>query len=272
MRRIDRTRSADRGRRPLARRRRVPAAGGGTGAGRCSRPDRPRVVEVEKLKDNLFVLQRAAAATRRSSFRPTASPSSTPRTPAGAQPILDKIKELSPKPVTTIINTHTHCDHVSGNVEFPATVDVIVQENTAANMKKMAPVAGLNRSRPPRRTSSTRTAAAVCRSGRSRTRMTLGKRRRPNGSLLLRPRPHERRCVGAVPGLRVVHAGDIFAGNNNIPLLDANNGGSGVDDPGHADEGARGARQARGLDHHRPLHGHDVRRPAGSGPISTATS
>ncbi len=31
------------------------------------------------------------------------------------------------------------------------------------------------------------------------------------------------------PALRVVHAGDIFAWSNQPPILDANNGGSGVD-------------------------------------------
>ena len=36
-----------------------------------------------------------------------------------------------------MINTHTHGDHVSGNVEFPATVDIVVQENTKTNMEKM---------------------------------------------------------------------------------------------------------------------------------------
>ena len=58
------------------------------------------------------------------------------KNPCWGQPILDSIKKLTPKPVTMIINTHTHGDHVSGNVEFPATVDVVVQQNTAANMKK----------------------------------------------------------------------------------------------------------------------------------------
>ena len=38
------------------------------------------------------------------------------------------------------------------------------------------------------------------------------------------------------PALRVVHAGDIFSGKN-MPLLDANNGGSGVADRRHAREG-----------------------------------
>ena len=32
------------------------------------------------------------------------------------RPLLDKLTELTPNPVITIINTHTHFDHVSGNV------------------------------------------------------------------------------------------------------------------------------------------------------------
>ena len=111
---------------------------------------------------------RAAAATPPCSSARTASWSWTPRCPGWGQPILDKIKELTPKPVTTIINTHTHGDHVSGNVEFPATVDVVVQENTKANMEKMGPVLG----REPVTSGPnifSRTAARGCRSGRSRT-------------------------------------------------------------------------------------------------------
>jgi glyoxylase-like metal-dependent hydrolase (beta-lactamase superfamily II) len=43
------------------------------------------------------------------------------KNPGWGQPLLEKIKTLTDKPVTMIINTHTHGDHVSGNVEFPAT-------------------------------------------------------------------------------------------------------------------------------------------------------
>ena len=53
------------------------------------------------------------------------------------KPILDKIRTFTDKPVTTIINTHTHGYHVSGNVEFPSTVEVVVQENTKSNMERM---------------------------------------------------------------------------------------------------------------------------------------
>src|SRR5947208_118376 len=111
----------------------------GGGAGQNA----PRIIEVEKLKDNLFLLKGGGGNT-------TVFVTSMgvvvvdAKNPGWGQPILDKIKELTNKSITTIINTHTHGDHVSGNVEFPATVEVVTQENTAANMKKMAPVTGLS--------------------------------------------------------------------------------------------------------------------------------
>ena len=58
------------------------------------------------------------------------------KNPGWGQPILDRIRELTDKPVTTIVNTHAHPDHLSGNVEFSPAVDVVVHENTAANIKQ----------------------------------------------------------------------------------------------------------------------------------------
>ena len=53
------------------------------------------------------------------------------------QKILDKVKSVTDKPITHIINTHTHGDHVGSNDFFPPTVDIVVHENTAANMNRM---------------------------------------------------------------------------------------------------------------------------------------
>ena len=50
------------------------------------------------------------------------------------QDILARVREITDKPVTTIINTHTHWDHSGANTEFPDTVDFVVHENTAAHM------------------------------------------------------------------------------------------------------------------------------------------
>ncbi len=113
----------------------------------------PRVLEVEKLKDNLFVLKGGGGNT--TVFVQTNGITVVDtKNPGWGAPILAKIKELSSKPVTTIINTHTHGDHVSGNVEFPTTVDIVTHANTEANMKQMRGVTGLTKPGappPPRR-------------------------------------------------------------------------------------------------------------------------
>ena len=109
---------------------------------------KPMEVGVEKLKDNLFVLTGGGGNTTVFVQSNGITVVDT-KNPGWGAPILAKIKELSPKPITTVINTHTHGDHVSGNVEFPATVDIVVQENTAANMKLMRPVTGLSKPGAP---------------------------------------------------------------------------------------------------------------------------
>jgi glyoxylase-like metal-dependent hydrolase (beta-lactamase superfamily II) len=187
----------------------------------------PKVIEVEKLKDNLYMLRGGGGNTAVFVMANGVTVVDT-KNPGWGQPILDKIKELTPKPVTTVINTHTHGDHVSGNVEFPATVDVVVHENTKANMQKMAPVTGLGQpgATPPPNIFTQNNGRGMAK----RTfndKMTLG-----SGSdrvdLYYFGRGHTNGDAWVhFPALRVLHAGDIFSGKN-LPLLDANNGGSGV--------------------------------------------
>src|SRR5207244_11794095 len=100
-----------------------------------------RVIEVEKLKDNLFVLKGGGGNTA-VFVTTTGVVVVDTKIPGWGQPIIDKAKSLTNKAITTIINTHTHYDHVSGNVEFPASVDVVVQEHTKANIERMGPVRG----------------------------------------------------------------------------------------------------------------------------------
>ena len=107
----------------------------------AGQPD-PKVIEVDKLKDNLFVLKGGGGNTAAFVTANGVVIVDT-KLPGWGQPLIDKIKTLTDKPVTTIINTHTHFDHVSGNVEFPATVEVITHENTKTYMDQANPVYGL---------------------------------------------------------------------------------------------------------------------------------
>ena len=50
------------------------------------------------------------------------------------QDILAEVRRITDKPVTTIINTHTHWDHSGSNPEFPDTVQFVAHENTAGHM------------------------------------------------------------------------------------------------------------------------------------------
>jgi glyoxylase-like metal-dependent hydrolase (beta-lactamase superfamily II) len=173
----------------------------------------PKVIEVEKVKDNLFMLKGGGGNTA-VFVGANGVTVVDAKNPGWGQPILDKIKEITPKPVTLLINTHTHGDHVSGNVEFPATVDIVVQENTKANMEKM----------PIFKESGGRGMAKRT----FKDKMTIGKGAEQL-DLYYFGRGHTNGDAWIVfPALRVVHAGDIFSGKN-LPLLDYNNGGSGLD-------------------------------------------
>jgi cyclase len=192
---------------------------------RGGQPPAPRVVEVEKLRPNLFMLKGGGGNTAVFVGTNGVVVVDT-KNPGWGQPILDRIKELTKLPITTIINTHTHGDHVSGNVEFPATVDVIVQENTKKNMENMAPATGIAQTGPP-------TNIFKVNNGKGMAKRTF-KDKMSIGSgndkidLYYFGRGHTNGDAWVVfPALRLMHAGDIFSGKN-IPLLDANNGGSGV--------------------------------------------
>ena len=169
-----------------------------------------KVIEVEKVKDNLYVLRGGGGNT---AVFLTASGVTVvdAKNPGWGRPILDKIKELTPKPVTMLINTHTHGDHVSGNVEFPATIDVVTQENTKTNMEKMPIFKEHNNVGMAKRT--------------FKDKMTIGKGA-DQIDLYYFGRGHTNGDAWVVfPALRIVQSGDIFAGKG-VPLIDEANGGS----------------------------------------------
>ena len=170
----------------------------------------PKVIAVDKLKDNLFLLKGGGGNTA-VFVGATGVTVVDAKNPGWGQPILDKIKELTPKPVVRLINTHTHGDHVSGNVEFAANVEVVAQENTKANMEKMEifKTSG-GRGLPKQSFKDTLTIG----SGPEQIDLYYFGRGHTNGDAFV-----------VFTALRVAHAGDIFSGKN-LPLIDTSNGGS----------------------------------------------
>ena len=180
-------------------------------------------ITVEKVKDNLFVMRGGGG---NSAVFVTANGVTLVDTknPGWGQPLLAKIKTVTDKPVTTVINTHTHYDHVSGNVELPATVEIIAHQNTAKLMTQMNPVAGLGttpnvfKDNPgkgmPKRT--------------FKDKMTIGKGADRINLYYFGPAHTGGDAFVEFAAHRIMHVGDTFP-NKGLPIMDKNNGGSGVE-------------------------------------------
>jgi glyoxylase-like metal-dependent hydrolase (beta-lactamase superfamily II) len=68
-------------------------------------------------------------------------------TPAGGKELLDDIAKITPKPVTTVILTHSDGDHVNGLASFPSGITIIAQENNKKEQE--AALAAGGRGAPP---------------------------------------------------------------------------------------------------------------------------
>ena len=177
----------------------------------------------DKLKDNLFVVRGGGGNT---AVFVTADGVTLVDTKiyGWAPHLITRIKEITDKPVTRIINTHTHYDHTEGNPDFPATVEVVTHENTAKMMPEMKVPYGV-----------TLTDRNVFKDSNGRglpkrtfkDDMTIG---RGNDRIELHyfGRAHTSGDAFVIfPALRAMHTGDAFP-NKGMPIMDINNGGSGV--------------------------------------------
>ena len=185
----------------------------------------PMVVEVDKVKDNLYVMKGGGGNSAVFIGTDGVTVVDT-KNPGWGAPLLEKIKSVTNKPVVRIINTHTHGDHVSGNVDFPATVDVVVQENTKASMEKMRSPSGLNPA-PPGPTIFEKNNGKGLAKQTFKDKMTIGKGADQIDLYYFGPAHTGGDAFVVFPALRVVHVGDTFA-NRDLPLMDKNNGGTGV--------------------------------------------
>ena len=176
-------------------------------------PQGPNVAEIQKVKDNLYMITGGGGNT--AAFITDAGVVVVDTKLAGwGQAILDKIKTVSTKPVVTIINTHSHPDHVGSNEAFPATVDIVAQEITKSNMEKQDAFKGDKAKFLPKKT--------------FKDKMTLNKGK-DEIDLFYFGRGHTGGDAWVLfPALSVLHAGDMFAGKG-APLIDVMSGGSAVE-------------------------------------------
>jgi cyclase len=185
----------------------------------------PKVVETDKIGDRLYVLKGGGGNV---ALFLTAGGAVIvdSKLPGWGQPLLDAIKAVTDKPLTMVINTHTHYDHTNGQVEFPASVEVVAHANTKRYMEEANPVYALQNGPQPN--------IFKEHGGRglpSRTftdRLTLGQGA-DRIDLYHFGRAHTGGDTYVVfPALGVMHVGDTFP-NRDLPIMDKNNGGSGVE-------------------------------------------
>jgi glyoxylase-like metal-dependent hydrolase (beta-lactamase superfamily II) len=109
------------------------------GASQGSVQQAPKTAEIEKVKDNLYLLHGLDRGTR---LNVTAFVGSAGVVvidtgfPGWGRVWLDAIKSVTSKPVTTIISTHTHSDHTGSNSEFGANLTFVAHESTKANLER----------------------------------------------------------------------------------------------------------------------------------------
>lgn len=174
-------------------------------------------LDVVKLKDNLFVITSSTpggpgfSGGNVSVFITDAGVTLVDTKLAAWGPaLLEKVKSITPKAVTTIINTHTHGDHTGNDDKF-GKVEIIAHENTKANMAKMPAFAGDKAQYLP-----SKTFTSTWTQGKGKDQISLyyfGAAHTSGDAMIV------------FPGLRVAQMGDMFAWKD-APLCDRANGGS----------------------------------------------
>ena len=183
-----------------------------------------KAMQIEKVKDNLYLISGSGADNQATFSGGNVAVFITDagvtlvdtKLPGFGPTILERIKTVTNKPVTRIINTHTHGDHTGGNGSFGATVESIVQENTRTNMTKMKEFSGANAQFIPKRTYKDKLTVG---SGKDQIDLYYFGRGHTNGDSFV-----------VFPALRTMHVGDMFAWKA-LPYVDTDNGGSVVEQP-----------------------------------------
>jgi glyoxylase-like metal-dependent hydrolase (beta-lactamase superfamily II) len=175
-------------------------------------------LDVVKLKDNLFVITSSAPGDAATFSGGNVSVFITDggvtlvdtKLANWGQALLDKVKSITPKPVTTIINTHTHGDHTGNDDKF-GKVEIIAHENTKANMAKMMAFTGEKAQYLPSKTFADKLTIGT---GASQIDLHYFGAAHTSGDAVI-----------VFPALGIAQMGDMFAWKD-APGCDRNNGGS----------------------------------------------
>ncbi|WP_305095595.1 MBL fold metallo-hydrolase [Croceibacterium aestuarii] len=150
--------------------------------------------------------------------------------PNNGQAILDEVRKVTDKPVTMVINTHSHPDHVGSNQFFKdqrPTVEVVAQANSAA---RMAQASGPFPANPATKSFETKTSLGA---GKDKIDLYYYGPGHTDGDAFV-----------VFTNDKVMAAGDIMAWSM-APLIDPGSGGSAI---GAADTLMKAAAGIKGVD------------------------
>jgi glyoxylase-like metal-dependent hydrolase (beta-lactamase superfamily II) len=177
---------------------------------------RPAALEIQQVKENLYMITGGGGNTAAFVTQQGVVVVDT-KLPNNGPGILEKIKSVTPKPVTMVINTHTHGDHVGSNSAFTGAVEFVAHENCKASMEKMPAFQSEEGKKfLPGKTYKDKLSLLK---GKDKIDLYYFGRGHTGGDTFI-----------VFPALKVMHAGDLFPGKNT-PIMDTNNGGSGLEYP-----------------------------------------
>ena len=192
-----------------------PPAGQGAGAGARGGGGggAPQALNTIKVRDNLYMIANAGGNTAIFVMANGVALVDT-KNPNNGQGIMDEVRKVTNKPITTIINTHTHADHTGSNEFFTDNIVFVAHENTKANMEKMTGNVVFTGDKAKFLPSRVYKDTLTLGTGADQIVLYYFGRAHTNGDSFV-----------VFPALRAMHSGDAFA-SKGFPLVDANNGGS----------------------------------------------
>lgn len=197
---------------------------GALSVGLAGQQQRATLPDLQKVKDNFYIIGSASPVERSqfaggnvSVFVTDAGVTVVDSKLAGYGPdIIAKIRAVTSKPITTLINTHTHGDHTGSNEGFPTSVTIVAHENTKALMAKMDAFKGDKAQFLPKQTYKDR---LTLDSGKDRVELYYFGKGHTSGDTMV-----------YFPTLKILATGDLWAWKDG-PLIDLANEGSGVEWP-----------------------------------------
>jgi cyclase len=187
----------------------------------------PAALEIQKVKENLYVITGGGGNTAAFITEKGVVIVDT-KLPGNGPGILEKVKSVTTKPVTMVINTHTHGDHVGSNSAFTGTVEFVAHENCKASMEQMSAFKSEEGKKfLPGETYNDRLSVL---DGSEKIDLYHFGPGHTSGDTLV-----------VFTALKVVHTGDLFPGKA-APFIDTGNGGSAIDFPKTLSKAAAGIR------------------------------